>query len=182
MVNVIVAFPRAENGNNIKNILVRNGFQVPVVCSNGARVIKEANNLHAGVVVCSYRLPDMIYRELREYLPPEFEMLVISSRQQWEENGAPGVVNLSMPLKVHELLSTMEMVAYTAERRRRRRRRTPRERSQEERDLIGRAKEILMDRNHMTEEEAHRYLQKTSMDNGNSLTETAQMFLSMMDD
>ena len=34
--------------------------------------------------------------------------------------------------------------------------------------------------NHMTEEEAHRYLQKTSMDSGTNLVETAQMVLSMM--
>lgn len=42
------------------------------------------------------------------------------------------------------------------------------------------AKELLMARNHMTEEEAHRYLQKTSMDSGTNLVETAQMVLSMM--
>ena len=38
-----------------------------------------------------------------------------------------------------------------------------------------------MERNNMTEAEAHRYLQKTSMDNGTGFTETAQMILSMMD-
>ena len=38
-----------------------------------------------------------------------------------------------------------------------------------------------LERNQMTEEEAHRYLQKTSMDNGTSFTETAQMILGMLD-
>ena len=38
-----------------------------------------------------------------------------------------------------------------------------------------------MERNHMDEEEAHRYLQKCSMDSGTNLAETAQMVLSMMD-
>ena len=33
--------------------------------------------------------------------------------------------------------------------------------------------------NHMTEEEAHRYIQKCSMDSGTSLTETAEMVISM---
>ena len=181
MINIIVAFPKAENGKNIKNILVRNGFRVAVVCTNGAQVAKEANNLHDGIVVCTYRLPDMMYRELYAYLPPGFEMVVISSKQQWEENGDANVVNLSMPLKVHELISTMEMVVYSAERRRKKRKNVPRQRTKEEQELIVRAKEILMDRNHMSEEEAHRYLQKTSMDNGTSFTETAQMILSMMD-
>ena len=46
---------------------------------------------------------------------------------------------------------------------------------------MDRAKAILLERNQMTEEEAHRYLQKTSMDNGTSFTETAQMILGMLD-
>jgi response regulator NasT len=36
-----------------------------------------------------------------------------------------------------------------------------------------------MERNNMTEEEAHRYMQKTSMDSGTDLVETAQMILSL---
>jgi len=39
---------------------------------------------------------------------------------------------------------------------------------------------LLMIRNNMTEEEAHRYMQKTSMDSGTGLTDTAQMILSML--
>ena len=37
-----------------------------------------------------------------------------------------------------------------------------------------------MVRNNMSEEEAHRYIQKRSMDNGTGLIETAQMILSLM--
>ena len=32
----------------------------------------------------------------------------------------------------------------------------------------------------MTEEEAHRYVQKSSMDSGNSMVETAQMLIRIM--
>ena len=39
---------------------------------------------------------------------------------------------------------------------------------------------ILGQRNNLTEEEAHRYMQKRSMDNGTGLTETAQMILSLL--
>ena len=37
-----------------------------------------------------------------------------------------------------------------------------------------------MERNGMSEEEAHRYIQKCSMDSGTNLVETAEMVLSMM--
>lgn len=181
MTKIIVAFPKAENGKNIKNILVRNGFQVFGVCTSGAQVVKEANDLQDGVVVCAYRLSDMMYWELKSYLPSGFEMVMISSKAQWAENGDSGVVSLSLPLKVHELVSTMEMVSYTVERMRKKRKSMPKKRSSEEQTLIDQAKAILMNRNNMTEEEAHRYLQKTSMDNGTSFADTAQMILSMMD-
>ena len=37
-----------------------------------------------------------------------------------------------------------------------------------------------MNRNHMSEEEAHRYLQKCSMESGTNMAETAEMVLSVM--
>ncbi len=45
--------------------------------------------------------------------------------------------------------------------------------------LIKEAKELLMFRNNMTEEEAYRYIQKCSMDSGTNMVETAQMVLTM---
>ena len=39
-----------------------------------------------------------------------------------------------------------------------------------------------MERNHISEEEAHRFLQKSSMDSGTNMLETAQMVLTIMHD
>ena len=47
--------------------------------------------------------------------------------------------------------------------------------------VIEEAKAMLMTRNHMTEEEAHRYIQKCSMEGGNNIVETAQMLLTVAD-
>ena len=46
--------------------------------------------------------------------------------------------------------------------------------------MIERAKLLLMERNSFSEEEAHRYIQKRSMDNGTGLVEVSQMILSLM--
>ncbi len=181
MTGIIIAFPRAEVGKNIKAILVRSGYQVTGVYTSGSQVIQGVRGLDDGVVITSYRLPDMIYRELREDLPAEFRMIALTSQDQWAQNGDEGVISLSLPLKVHELLSTLEMEVYNVERARKRRKRKPPVRSAEEQAIIDKAKGILMSRNNMSEAEAHRYLQKTSMDNGTSFTETAQMILSLMD-
>lgn len=179
MINIIVAFPKMENAKSIKNILVKNGFQVSAVCSAGTQALQHADMLEEGIVVCAGRLQDMMYTQLREYLPPHFKMLVVLSANQQEEDTRDNVVFLTMPLKVYELTGTLEMMCGDLVRRRKRKSGPPR-RSENDRKMIQKAKEVLMARNHMTEEEAHRYMQKSSMDSGNGLVETAQMILSMM--
>ena len=65
------------------------------------------------------------------------------------------------------------------ERRLRREKKKPKARSWKEQNYISNAKLLLMERNHLSEEDAHRYIQKCSMDSGTSLTETAEMVISM---
>ena len=50
-------------------------------------------------------------------------------------------------------------------------------RFKKEQKSIDDAKALLMERNHLSEEEAHKYIQKLSMDSGNNLVETAEMIL-----
>ena len=52
-------------------------------------------------------------------------------------------------------------------------------RSEQDQKKIVTAKELLMDRNHITEEEAHHYIQKISMDSGTNMVETAEMILEL---
>lgn len=106
-------------------------------------------------------------------------MLLIASNHLLSQCEGSGVVCLSMPLKVGDLLSTVGMMAEGIERRRRKAKWKPKVRSAEEENAIKEAKELLMARNHLTEEEAHRYLQKSSMDSGTNMVETALMVLSM---
>ena len=91
-----------------------------------------------------------------------------------------GVVGLNMPIKVYDLLNTMNMMLQAMDRRRRKRKKERAQRDPKQQKLIKDAKELLMVRNNMTEEEAHRYLQKCSMDSGNNIVETAEMILSIM--
>ena len=86
---------------------------------------------------------------------------------------------LPMPLKAHELVETVHMLIRECERARRKRKESPREKSQEEKELIAQAKALLMEKRSMTEMQAHKYLQKCSMDSGRSIVESAQMILMM---
>lgn len=74
------------------------------------------------------------------------------------------------------------MIQQTQSRKRRKRRETIRKRDDSQRKIIDQAKALLIERNNMSEEEAHRYLQKSSMESGTNMLETAQMVLTIMND
>ena len=59
----------------------------------------------------------------------------------------------------------------------RRKKTQPKRRTAGEEKIINKAKALLMERNQMTENDAHKYIQKLSMDSGNNLVETAEMIL-----
>lgn len=179
MVNIVVAFSRIEDAKNIKNVLVRSGFSVAAVCSTGAQTINYAESLDYGIVVCGYRFPDMLAFQLKEELPQSFDMLMVASPGYWDERRSD-IVFVGMPLKVNDLINTLRMVSQTQERRRKKLREIARVRSEQEKNLITNAKRILMERNNMTESEAHYYIQKCSMDSGTNMVETAQMIISML--
>ena len=180
MVGIIVVFPNRDNATNIRNLLVRGGMDVTGVCTTGAQAMHFADTVDEGIVICGYKLKDMMYTELREYLPDNFEMLLIASQEKWSDGLVEGVVGLSMPIKVYDLINTMEMMLRSIDRRRKKRKLQQKNRNPEQQALIKKAKELLMARNNMSEEEAHRYLQKSSMDSGTNMVETAEMVLSIM--
>lgn len=180
MANIIVVFPKIEDAKSIRNLLTRNGFHVTAVCTTGAQALNYADSLNDGIVVCGYRYADMRYAELHDYLPDGFQMLLIASRQYWGECMADNLVCIGMPLKLHDLIDTLTMLVETQIRRRRKLKERPKQRSAEDKAIIEKAKEILMERNDMTEMEAHHYIQKCSMDSGTNMVETAQMILSIM--
>lgn len=180
MANVIVAFSKPEDARSIKNILMKSGFEVVAVCNSGSQVLAQAESLNSGIIVCGYRLTDMLFAELHDCLTSEFALLMVSSPSKWTSRMPEDIVCLPMPLKVHDLVSTVQMMIEAQCRRRKRMRQQPKQRNEEERTLINKAKKLLMERNNMTEEEAHRYIQKCSMDSGTNMIETAQMVISLI--
>ncbi len=184
MLSIIVAFPKLEDAKNIKTVLVRNGFEVSAVCTSGVQVISLANELDEGIIVSGYRFTDMHYLQLHNYLPRGFEMLLVASPNKLEEVSNQSIVCLSMPIKLNELLGTLQMMMLQYQRRKKkqllRQKDHSKLRSAEEIAAINKAKRLLMDRNNMSEEEAHRYIQKTSMDSGTNMVETAHMLLTLM--
>ena len=161
MANIIVAFSKPEDAKSIKNILMKNGFEVVAVCTSGAQVLSQMEDLNGGIVVCGYRLTDMLYSELRECMSAENAMLMIASPNKWSADAPQDVVCLPMPLKVHDLVGTLEMIVQAQARRKKKLRQQPKQRNEKERAVIDQAKALLMERNSMTLKEMKRFIEQT---------------------
>ena len=121
----------------------------------------------------------MNYLDLSECLPRDFEMLLLASARVICEVPS-SILSVEMPIKSGDLVNTVSMILMQQDRKRRKEKKKPKLRSEKEQNYISNAKMMLMQRNHLNEEDASRYIQKSSMDSGTNMVETAQMLLMLL--
>ncbi|MFG6348607.1 MAG: ANTAR domain-containing protein [Lachnospiraceae bacterium] len=178
MAAIIVAFPKLEDAKKLRKLLIRNGYDASVVCDSGAQIASAANHLDGGVVICGYKFKDMHYSEINNYLPKGFQMLLLASPAKLADCDS-SIMCLAMPFRVQDLLDTLETMMIQYNRWRKKQKNQRKERPENDKKVITAAKELLMERNNMTESEAHRYIQKISMDSAVNMAETAQMIIEL---
>lgn len=181
MSSIIIALPKIEDAKKIRTILSNHGFSVAAVCNTASRALSEASQLEYGILVCGYRLPDMYYYDMVQCLPKNFELLLLTS-EKMSVNVPTSILSVTMPMKVSDLINTVNMICVQQTRQIKKDRKKPKPRSWKEQNYISNAKMLLMQRNHLSEEEAYRYIQKCSMDSGTNMVETAQMILMLIYD
>lgn len=179
---IIIALPRFEDGKKIRDILQKNGLRAGAVCTSGASILQEIDfGAEGGIVITTVRLSDMHVTELADCLPGSYEILLLGKPGTLAQESLMHILSLEMPLRSFELVNTVYMMLgdepYGKQRQQRKK-----QRSHRDRQTLDEAKQLLMERNHLSEEEAYRYIQKTSMDSGRSMVQTAQMILLLMDD
>lgn len=168
MDKVIVAFENEKSSWRIKEILESAGAAECMVCHSAAEVKRAAGKLRIAAVVCGYKLPDQSAEGLFDDLPASCAMLMVAVQSLLNLCASDEICKLPSPVSRGDLLSTVRMLLQTGGRP---------ERSAGEQGLIEQAKALLMDRHGMTEAQAHRFLQKKSMDSGLKLAQAAQMVL-----
>lgn len=178
---IIIVLSKLEDAKKIRKILISHGFSDAVPCNTASAALIEANTDARGLVISGCRLPDMHYSQLKDCLPAGYEFLLIGSANA-VSTADSSIMSVTMPIRVYDLVNTVEMILNQAERKYRKNKKKPRQRTEKEENYIKNAKWLLMERNHLSEEEAYRYIQKRSMDNGTNMVETAQMILTLIYD
>jgi len=174
MEKVIVAFENEKTVSRVREIIETAGVASCLVCHSAAEVKRLINKQHLCTVVCGYKFGDETAERLLEDLPPNCSMLVVASQSMLSLLESEDVFRLPAPVSRGDLLASVRMLLQIS---RRMERFVRPQRSQREQALIEEAKDILMERNGFSEEQAHRFLQKKSMDSGEKLARTAQMVI-----
>lgn len=169
MEKVIVAFAGVQNARRIRDILERAGVAACLLCTSADQVKRTVHEQQVAAVVCGYKFADGPAELLYEDLPSYCRMLMVASQSLLDLVQNPEILRLRAPASRGDLIGGVEELLAQAAAQ-------PLRRSQAERELIVRAKARLMSEG-LTEEEAHRVLQKKSMADGVRLAQAAQMVL-----
>ncbi len=174
MTRIVVAFTGKEARGKILRLLAAEGLGAAAVCASGAEVLRAVHKLGIAIVICGFRLRDMTADSLAADLRGLAVLMVVAKAPYLELCGGENLYKLAVPASRADFFATLHLLmdAETANLRR-----PPSRRREEEQQIIRRAKALLMDVNRMSEADAHRFLQKRSMDLCEKLVDTAQKLI-----
>ncbi|MBP5197495.1 MAG: ANTAR domain-containing protein [Lachnospiraceae bacterium] len=175
MGSIIIAMPKIEDSKVVAEMLRRRGFDSADICRSSNEILQIAADRDSGVVICMKKIGQMGYFELAGMLPDFFDMVLLES--SGDSEFLPNVKRVMLPLKAVDLSTAVEELFSQQNRRLKKFRTKPRQRTEEEQQALDAAKKLLMEKKGMTEPESYRYIQKSSMDSGTSMAETARMIL-----
>jgi len=183
MKNIIIAFSNPLLTSWATTVLTRGGYLIEYSCKTGAEVARVADFCTSPVVVSGFQFPDMTAEELLGVLDGRLAMVTIVLPHQRDLIERADLITVPYPVSSMDLLQAIEGVENAAARmavtpdERVVGKQRPSDRPAEEKLLILRAKTFLMETHQMTESQAHRFLQKSSMDRGLKLIDSARMVL-----
>lgn len=170
MAKIIVAFGKEMQREHIATALESSGQQVCMRCRSGAEVMRTLHIYQDCVLICAPVLPDCTADMLVADAGEEVLILIAGKPERLFLCESPRLFRLAWPFARAELVSAVNMLLQLHDMRR------P-QRCKDERELIDSAKLLLMRDRGLSESQAHRLLQRTSMDLGIPMVEGARRIL-----
>lgn len=179
MSSIVAANSNPEYAKKIAAVLRSSGLYVGAVCTTGAQVMDfTSKHYHGGIVVCSEKLRDMAAVNLPRMVGSAYDFLFLVSSQLASIYKSMEQTTLMLPVNRMDLISTVNMFLDLADYTSLTIKKKLATENLDEKQLIKNAKDLLMKRNNLTEPQAHRFIQKKSMDTGKKMVEAALIILS----
>ena len=173
MEKVIVAFDSEKSCERICDILKAGCVAACYSAHSGGEVKRLAAKLHVNTVVCGYKLRDELAEDLFYDLPPASVMLVVAREEQLDQL-SDDIFTIAAPVSKGDLCTTVSLLFQVS---RRLESMLRPKRNDTENEVVEKAKRHLMEHRGLSEEEAHRFMQKKSMDGGAKMLQTAILVL-----
>jgi hypothetical protein len=174
MDRIVIAITNEQLRSSVADILSRNSIHVRSVCRTGMEATRALRKMDGGVLICSSHLPDITVDNLCYDLEKIAYMLVLGRPDTLNFLENEDLFKVSLPVHSDELCGSVRILMQLDERRSREHAAV---RSDEDKQGIADAKTYLMEHNDMTEEQAHRFLQKRSMETSTPMAEVARLIL-----
>ena len=170
MARMILAGPSEDKRGQLTRLLASSGISVHRSCASGSSLRRAIADSEDCIVIMLGVLPDCKPDELIWDYQGSIQILLIAKQPVLENIESPEIFRLAMPASGQAVIGAVEMLSQLH------RMRLPR-RTGESKDVVDRAKAVLMKQRGLTEPEAHRTMQQYAMNHGMKMAEFAAQIL-----
>ncbi len=167
---IVIASASETGREQLRQLLSSSGFAVFRCCASGSELRRTINECDDGVVILMGGLPDCKPDELQWDYGDRVQILLIGKPALLESCEAPQIFRLALPASSQALIGAVEMLSQLHQMR------LPK-RIGGEKLIVERAKRLLMQRQGLTEPEAHQTLQRHAMNHGIKMVDYAAQII-----
>ena len=170
MARIVIASASQTGRERMLHLLVSSGFSVFRCCTSGSEIRRTMNECDDGIVILIGSLPDCKADELQWDYGERIQILLIARREVLDSCEAQEIFRLAMPASSQAVVGAVEMLSQLHQMR------LPR-RMGSARQIVEEAKQLLMEEQHLSEPEAHRYIQQYAMNHGLRMADYAAQII-----
>ncbi|MDY3929744.1 MAG: ANTAR domain-containing protein [Clostridia bacterium] len=172
MNKIILAFINNIVAEKIKKMLENSGYSVYTICHSVDEILRYNQEIDISLIIMGYKLTDGTVLDVHEELQDSVKLMSLLKPEQIENLDDDDIYILPLPTNKVMLCDAIERLIGDYGKRKK-----PHKRDGTEKEIIENAKMILMKKNMMTEQQAHRFIQKRSMDTGSKMVDTAKFIV-----
>lgn len=172
--NIFIAFDSRKLELNIAKLIIGGGFNVVGAAKDIMDLKRTIDYYKGGILITGYKFCGMLLDDLLEDIPDDISVIMIAGHKQLDTCESERVFKLAVPLQKNDLICSIEMFIHVDSNDKIRSVKTI-----DDERLVDKAKKVLIDRYLMNEEQAHRYIQKKSMDTGKKMVDIAKIIVSL---
>lgn len=185
---VFIGSSNEKISKQLGQFLIENGFTIVGETRDGFDFLRRVNTIFPDVAIVDYSMKGMNGHEISELIISEkvcpVIALISAAEMQYFVNLSqePTFAPLIKPINKQMLLYTIGLLIKTSKSIYKLENEvTSLKKSTDKKSLINKAKKLLMENMELTEDEAHRRIQKQSMDKGIPMAKVAEAIILMYD-